>query len=178
MWYIIIGDFMKQYLEIGKVNNTHGLKGEIKIAMWCDDIDYIKQLKTVYLDDEGKKPLTLLSARQQKNVAILKLAEVTNIDAAEQLKGKVLYCNRDDAVIDEGAHYLADIIGCYVVDVDTEEEYGKIVDVLNYGASDIYDVESWGNHTLVPAIDDIVKEIDTEYQVVRIKPMKGLFDED
>lgn len=169
---------MKQYLEIGKVNNTHGLKGEIKMAMWCDDIDYIKQLKTVYLDDEGKKALTLLSARQQKNVAILKLAEVTDIDAAEQLKGKVLYCNRDDAVIDEGAHYLADIIGCYVVDVDTEEEYGKIVDVLNYGASDIYDVESWGNHTLVPAIADIVKEIDTEYQVVRIKPMKGLFDED
>lgn len=169
---------MKQYLEIGKVNNTHGLKGEIKMAMWCDDIDYIKQLKTVYLDDEGKKALTLLSARQQKNVAILKLEEVTDIDAAEQLKGKVLYCNRDDAVIDEGTHYLADIIGCYVVDVDTEEEYGKIVDVLNYGASDIYDVESWGNHTLVPAIDDIVKEIDTEYQVVRIKPMKGLFDED
>ena len=124
---------MKQYLEIGKVNNTHGLKGEIKMAMWCDDIDYIKQLKTVYLDDEGKKALTLLSARQQKNVAILKLAEVTDIDAAEQLKGKVLYCNRDDAVIDEEAHYLADIIGCYVVDVDTEEEYGKIVDVLNYG---------------------------------------------
>ena len=169
---------MKQYLEIGKINNTHGLKGEIKMAMLCDDIDYIKQLKTVYLDDEGKKALTLLSARQQKNVAILKLAEVTDIDEAEQLKGKVLYCNRDDAVIDEEAHYLADIIGCYVVDVDTEEEYGKIVDVLNYGASDIYDVESWGKHTLVPAIDDIVKEIDTEYQVVRIKPMKGLFDED
>ena len=84
---------MKQYLEIGKVNNTHGLKGEIKMAMWCDDIDYIKQLKTVYLDDEGKKALTLLSARQQKNVAILKLAEVTDIDAAEQLKGKVLYRN-------------------------------------------------------------------------------------
>lgn len=168
---------MKQYLEIGKINNTHGLKGEVKMLMWCDGIDYIKQLKTVYLDDEGKKPLTLLSARQQKNVAILKFAEITTIEAADELKNKVLYCNRDDAKIDEDSHYLADIIGCYVVDVDTEEEYGKIVDVLNYGASDIYDVESWGQHTLIPAIDDIVKEIDTEYQVVRIKPMKGLFDE-
>ncbi|MDO4364707.1 MAG: ribosome maturation factor RimM [Clostridia bacterium] len=168
---------MKQYLEIGKINNTHGLKGEVKMLMWCDGIDYIKQLKTVYLDDEGKKPLTLLSARQQKNVAILKFAEITTIEAADELKNKVLYCNRDDAKIDEDSHYLADIIGCYVVDVDTEEEYGKIVDVLNYGASDIYDVESWGQHTLIPAIDDIVKEIDTEYRVVRIKPMKGLFDE-
>lgn len=167
---------MKQYLEIGKINNTHGLKGEVKMLMWCDGIDYIKQLKTVYLDD-GKKPLTLLSARQQKNVAILKFAEITTIETADELKNKVLFCNRDDAKIDEDSHYLADIIGCYVVDVDTEEEYGKIVDVLNYGASDIYDVESWGQHTLIPAIDDIVKEIDTEYQVVRIKPMKGLFDE-
>ena len=168
---------MKQYLEIGKINNTHSLRGEVKMLMWCDDIDYIKQLKTVYLDDEGKKPLTLLSARQQKNVAILKFAEITTIDSAEELKNKVLYCNRDDAVIDDDAHYLADIIGCVVVDVDTNEEYGKITDVLNYGASDIYDVERNGKHTLIPAIDDVVVEIDTENQTVRIKPMKGLFDE-
>lgn len=169
---------MKQYLEIGKVNNTHGIKGEIKMAMWCDGIDYIKQLKTVYLDDEGKKPLTIISARQQKNVAIIKFAEIYTVEEAENLKNKVIYCNRDDASIDEDAHYLADIIGCYVVDIDTEEEYGKIVDILNYGASDIYDVESWGKHTLIPAIPDVIKEINTEYQVVRIKPMKGLFDED
>ena len=89
----------------------------------------------------------------------------------------MLYCNRDDAKIDDGKHYLADIIGCYVVDIDTDEEYGKIVDVLNYGSCDIYDVESWGKHMLIPAIDDVVKEINTEYQVIKIKPMKGLFDE-
>lgn len=169
---------MKQYLEIGKINNTHGLRGEVKMLMWCDDIDYIKQLKIVYLDDEGKKSLSLLSARRQKNVAILKFAEITTIEAADELKNKVLYCNRDDAVIDDNAHYLADIIGCAVVDVDTNEEYGKIVDVLNYGASDIYDVELNGKHTLIPAIDNVVVEIDTENQTVRIKPMKGLFDED
>lgn len=169
---------MKQFLEVGKVNNTHGIKGEVKMTMWCDDIDYLKQLKVLYLDDKGNKALTLLSARAQKNVAILKFAEITSIEQAEAVKGKVLYCNRDDARLEEGKHYLADIIGCYVVDIDTEEEYGKIVDVLNHGSCDIYDVESWGKHTLIPAIDDVVKEINTEYQVVRIKAMKGLFDED
>lgn len=169
---------MKKYLEIGKVNNTHALKGEVKLEMWCDGIDYIKQLDTVYLDDEGKKSLTLLGARQQKNSAILKFSEITSIEQAEELKGKILYCDRDDAEIDENSHYLADIIGCYVVDIDTEEEYGRVVDVQNYGSCDIYDIESWGKHTLIPAIPDIVKEINTEYQVIRIKPMKGLFDED
>ena len=93
------------------------------------------------------------------------------------IKGKVLYCDRNDAKIDENANYIADLIGCYIVDIDTEEEYGKVVDVLNYGSCDIYDTESWGKHTLIPATPDIVKEINTEYQVIKIKAMKGLFDE-
>lgn len=168
---------MNQYLELGKINNTHGLKGEVKVTLWCDDISYAQQLKKVYLDNEGKNFLTLISARPQKNIAILRFKEITTIEQAEELKNKVLYCNRDDAKIDEDAHYLADIIGCYVVDIDTEEEYGQIVDIVNYGSCDIYDIESWGKHTLIPAIPDVVKEINTEYQVVRIKAMKGLFDE-
>lgn len=169
---------MKQFLEIGKVNNTHGIKGELKFTLWCDDINYLKQLNVLYLDDKGEKPVKIISVRPQKNIAILKLENINTIEQAEALKGRVLYCNRDDAVIDENANYIADIIGCYVVDVDTEEEYGQVKDVLNYGSCDIYDIESWGKHTLIPATPDIVKEINTEYQVIRIKKMKGLFDED
>lgn len=169
---------MKQFLEVGKVNNTHGIKGELKFTLWCDDMNYLKQLNVLYLDDKGEKPVKIISVRPQKNIAILKLENINTIEQAEALKGRVLYCNRDDAVIDENANYIADIIGCYVVDVDTEEEYGQVKDVLNYGSCDIYDIESWGKHTLIPATPDIVKEINTEYQVIRIKKMKGLFDED
>lgn len=169
---------MKQYLEVGKLNNTHGIKGELKLTLWCDDIDYLKQFKTLYLDDKGEKAVKVLSVRPQKNLAIIRLEGIDTIEKAEELKGKLLYGNRDDAEIDADANYIADLIGCYVVDVDTEEEYGKVVDVLNYGSCDIYDTESWGKHTLIPATPDIVKEINTEYQVIRIKKMKGLFDED
>lgn len=169
---------MKQFLEVGMVNNTHGIRGELKFTLWCDDINYLKQLNVLYLDDKGEKPVKIISVRPQKNIAILKLENINTIEQAEELKGRVLYCNRDDAVIDEDANYIADLIGCYVVDVDTEEEYGQVKDVLNYGSCDIYDIESWGKHTLIPATPDIVKEINTEYQVIRIKKMKGLFDED
>ncbi|MBR4241657.1 MAG: 16S rRNA processing protein RimM [Eubacterium sp.] len=169
---------MKQFLEIGKVNNTHGLRGEVKLEMWCDGIDYIKQLKTVYLDDEGKKSLSLVSARPQKNIAILKFGEISTIEEAEQLKNKVVYCNRNDAHIDDNSYYLADIIGAKVVDIETQKEYGKIVDIMNYGSSDIYDIVKDKKHYLIPAIPDVVKEIDTEKQIVLIKAMKGLFDED
>lgn len=168
---------MKQYLEVGKVNNTHGIRGEVKMQLWCDGIEYLKQLKTLYLDDAGKNPVGVLSVRPQKNIAIIRLDGIDTIEKAEQLKGRVLYCNRDDAQIDAGANYIADLIGCYVVDIDTEEEYGKVVDVLNYGSCDIYDTESWGRHTLIPATPDVVKEINTEYQIIKIKAIKGLFDE-
>ena len=168
---------MKQYLELGKVNNTHGLKGEIKLEPWCDGIDYIKQLKRIYLDDEGMRSLTLVNARPQKNIAILKFAEITTIEQAQELKNSILYCNRDEAAIEEGAHYLADIIGCRVVDADSGEEYGEVSDIMNYGSCDIYDVKDGKKHTLVPAVPDIMVEINTENRLIRIKPMKGLFDE-
>lgn len=169
---------MKKYLEVGKINNTHGVRGELKLTLWCDDIEYLKQFKTLYFDDKGEKAVELLSARPQKNLAIIRLDGIDTMEKAEKLKGKLLYCDRDDAKIEEGSNYIADLIGCYVVDIDTEEEYGQVNDVLNYGSCDIYDIESWGKHTLIPATDDIVKEINVEYKVIRIKKMKGLFDED
>lgn len=176
--YNVFGDNMKQFLEVGKINNTHGIRGEVKLTLWCDDIDYLKQFDVLYLDEGGTQSIGVRSVRAQKNLAIVKLDGIDTIEQAEVLKGRVLYCNRDDATIDEGANYIADIIGCYVVDIDTEEEYGQIKDVLNYGSCDIYDIESWGKHTLIPVTPDVVKEINTEYKVVRIKKIKGLFDED
>ncbi len=85
---------MKQYLEVGKLINTHGIKGEMKLELWCDSIDYIKQFKTLYMDEYGNNSLTLLSARPQKNHAIVKFAEITSIDEAENYKNKVLFGNR------------------------------------------------------------------------------------
>lgn len=169
---------MKQYLEIGKIVNTHGVRGEMKMQLWCDDIEFLKNIKTVYYDEKGTKSATLLAARPQKDMALIKLSDVDDFDKAQSLKNAVLYCNRDDAKIDEDAHFIQDVIGCYVVDIDTNDEYGKIEDVVNYGSSDIFVVKDGFKKHLIPNISDIVKEINTEYEVVKIKLMKGLFDED
>ena len=169
---------MNQYLELGVVNNTHGIKGEVKFTLWCDSIDYIKQLNKVYLDDEGLNSLTLSTARQQKNMAILKFDEISNIEQAQTIKNKILYCNRDDVKLEEGVHYLADVIGCDVIDNQTNENYGTIVDIQNHGSCDIYDVVNSSQHYLIPVIDDIVKDVNVEDRIVKITPMKGLFDED
>ncbi len=168
---------MNQYLEIGKINNTHGLKGEVKFEYWCDGVEYLKQLDKVYLDKNGNSSLSLVSARPQKHIAILKFSEITTIEQAEQLKGKVLYCNRDDAEIEDGAYYLADLIGCSVIDAKSGEVYGEVCDVMNFGSCDIYDVKKDKKHTLIPATPDIIEEILTESGVIRINVIKGLFDE-
>ena len=70
---------MKQFLEVGKVNNTHGIKGELKFTLWCDGINYLKQLNVLYLDDKGEKPVKIISVRPQKNIAILKLENINTI---------------------------------------------------------------------------------------------------
>ena len=91
------------------------------------------------------------------------------MDSAEQLKNSILFADRDDAPLQEGAHYIQDIIGC--------EAYGRVSDVLNYGASDILEIKSGKKTNLVPLVDDIVCEIDEIGGVIKIKPIKGLFDE-
>ena len=168
---------MKQYLELGKINNTHGLRGELKFEYWCDGVDYLKQLDRVYLDDEGKTELRLISVRPQKNIAIIKLESIDTIEKAEELKHKLLYCNRDDVQLDEDSFYLADLIGCSVVDAASGKGYGTVKDIMNYGSCDIYDVVKDKKHYLIPATPDVIEEIDTEKQLIRINALKGLFDE-
>ena len=175
--YNNFGDLMKQFLEIGKIVNTHGIRGEVRLQPWCNDVDFIKQFKTLYLDENGEIAVQILSVRPHKNCAVLKISGVDSIDSAEKYKNRILYCNRDDAEIDEDAEYIQDIIGCTVKNADTGIEYGKVLDVLNYGASDILEIEKNGKRSYVPLIDEIVKNIDVESGVVEIIPMKGLFDE-
>lgn len=168
---------MKQFLEVGKIINTHGIRGELKIQPWCNNVDFIKQLDTLYLDENGTNALEVVSVREHKNCAVVRFSGIDSIEIAEKYKNRVLYCNRDDAEIDEGTNYIQDIIGCTVKDINNNVEYGKVLDVLNYGASDILEIEKDGKKNYVPLIEDIVKKIDCESSVIEIIPMKGLFDE-
>lgn len=168
---------MKKFLEVGKIVNTHGIRGEVKLQLWCDGVDFLRQFKTLYLDENGKNAVEISSVRPHKNCAVIKIAGIDNINEAEKYKNRVLYCDRDDAVIDEDSQYIQDIIGCVVKNAGTDEEYGNVIDVLNYGASDILEIDKNGKKSYVPLIDEIVKKIDCNSGVIEIIPMKGLFDE-
>ena len=76
---------MKQYLEVGLLNNTHGVRGEMKLTLWCDDLDYLRRFQVLYLDPEGQHPLHVTSLRPQKQGAIIRFAEITSIEQAETI---------------------------------------------------------------------------------------------
>lgn len=169
---------MKEYLEVGRVVNLHGIRGELKLEPWCDDIAFLQSLHTLYLDADGTRPVQLVAARPHKNHVLLRLEGVDSADAAEKLKNHVLYCRRSDTNIESGSVFVQDLIGCRVVDVDSGADYGEITDVLNHGSCDIYEVKDGKKVHLLPAIDDVVVCKDVENHVVTIRKMKGLFDED
>ena len=166
----------KRYLECGKIVSTHGLRGEVRVQPWCDGADFLLEFSAFYFDG-GAVSVAVEGARVHKNLLILRLAGVDDIDAAAALRGKVLYIDREDAPMEEGEHFVQDLLGLRVVDADTGQEYGRITDVFATGANDVYELTGErGEKKLVPAIPDVVVETDMEGGVVRIRPLEGLFE--
>ena len=169
---------LKRYLECGKIVSTHGLRGEVRVQPWCDGPDFLLGFATLYFE-RGVKPLPVEGARVHKNVLILKLKGVDDIDTAAALRGKTLYLDRQDAPMEEGEHFVQDLLGLRVLDADTGREYGKLTDVLFTGANDVYELSGkQGEKKLVPAIPDVVLKTDTESGVMLIRPLRGLFEDE
>ncbi len=168
----------KKFLEGGKIVSTHGIRGEVKVNYWCDDPYELTSLKYFYFD-EGKEKIKVEKLRVNKNQLIVKLEGVNNPDEAQNLRGRVLYIDRNDLSLGEREYFIADIIGLKVIDAETDEEYGTLCDVSFTGANDVYHIKfSDGKQKLIPAIPQVVIETDIDSGVMKIKPMAGLFDDE
>ncbi len=166
----------KQFLDSGKIVGTHGIRGEVRIEPWADSPAFLSAFKTLYLDERGETAIKVRS-RPHKNITLCKIEGVDTIEDAERLRGKIVYINRDDVRLDEGVHFVQDLIGLEVRDFDSGTLYGTLTDVLRTGANDVYEITRDGKHYLAPVIDEVVREINIEEGVVRITPMKGIFDD-
>lgn len=168
---------IKQFLETGKITGTHGLKGEVRVQPWADSPEFLAEFDELYLD-KGAKKIEIKAARVHKNMLIMKINGVDTIDDAEKLRNKVLYMDRDDVELEEGAYFIQDLIGLSVLDDDTGEKIGVLADVSETGANDVYHIKTdEGKVYLIPAIPSVVKDISLEQGTIRVFKMKGLFDE-
>ena len=100
---------------------------------------------------------------------------ITDIDSAAAMKETVVYADREDIPLEEGDFFISDLIGLPVIDVDSGIEYGKISEVFNTGASDIYTVKTEDGERMIPAVPEFIIEIDVERGVF-VRPIEGMFN--
>lgn len=165
-------------LEVGKIVNTHGLKGEVKIVTWTDYPEVFEDLEYVFAKKKTEEiKLNLKNIKYQKNNIIVKFSEINSIEEAEPFKNCVLTAERDMlGELPEGVYYIADLIGCEVYS-DEGEILGEISDVFNTGANDIYAVSlPQRKDMLIPVTDDTVKSVDIENKKVIVHLIEGLED--
>ena len=169
---------IKDYLEIGKIVGVHGLKGEVRVQPWCDSGEFMKKFKTLQFDKKGEKSVSVISCRPHGNVVILKLENSNTPEEAQSLRNKMLYMKRADAKLSKGQYFISELIDCTVVDYDNESlVYGRLSDVSQTGANDVWHIEDGnGKEYLIPAIPIVVKDTDVEKGIIRITPLKGIFD--
>lgn len=165
-----------QFLECGKIINTHGVRGGLKLESWCDTPQDLASLKKVFLK-KGAEYIChkIKRASVFKQFVLFDLEGISDIDTANALRGAVVYADREDVHIEEDAFFIADIIGLPVIDVESGEKIGELADVINLGASDLYEIKTSNGKKLIPAVPEFIKEVDTEHGIF-VSLIEGLLD--
>lgn len=159
----------KQFIEAGRIVNTHGVAGDVKIEVWLDSPEFMKRFKRLFVDGEEKK---VLSSKVHKDFLLTRLEGVEDVNAAMSLKGKTVHVARADARLPKGAFFLQDIIGAQVVD-ENGREVGKLTDVMETPASRIYVVKGETEH-LIPAVPEFIMSTDTGAGIITVHMIEGL----
>ena len=160
---------MEKYLEIAKIINTHGVKGEVKLEPWTDSPEFLAQFKRFYIDG---KPYKLLKYSVQKHFLIAKLEGVDDVNAAMVLKNKTVCGDRGDVKLEKGRFFIQDIIGASVVD-ESGAELGKLTEVLDLPAGNVYVVKG-EREILIPAVPEFVLKTDAKAGVVTVRLIDGM----
>ncbi len=159
----------KEFVEAGRIVNTHGVAGEVKIEVWLDSPEFMKKFKRLVLDG---RELKLVSARVHKGFLIAKIEGVDDINAAMPLKGRTVCIRREDARLPKGTFFLQDIIGAAVVD-ESGEKIGTLTDVMESPAGNIYIVNGEREH-LIPAVPEFILSTDAEAGVITVRLIEGM----
>lgn len=171
---------MIQYLDIGIIVNTHGIKGEVKVMPLTDNPERYEKLKSVYVEGPaGLEEYHLSGVKYLKNFVIIKFDEIDNIDVAEAMKNKVIKIDRENAVkLPKGSFFISDLIGCEVIETNGTV-LGKLKEILQTGSNDVYVVVDENNREiLIPALKSVVNEVSIENRRITVTLPKGLLDDE
>ena len=169
---------MKQpYLECGKIINTHGFRGAVKLENRCDTPEILAGLRRIWFceADGSYRPCNVLHASVQKQFVIATLEGVNDEESANRLRERVIYAAREDIPVAGGSHFIVDMIGLPVKDIDSGALLGEIKDINTRGLRDLYIVKNENGEFMVPAVPEFIVKIDTD-DAVYMRPIPGLLD--
>lgn len=169
---------MNDYIRVGVVASTHGIRGEVKVFPTTDDVNRFLNLKKVFLDAQnGNQALEIEGVKFFKKFAILKFKGIDNINEIEKYKGKDLFVTREDAVVlEENEYFIFDLIGCTVI-TDKGETLGTLSEVLSTGANDVYVVTTADKkEILLPYTQECILDINITTKQIKAHIIPGLLD--
>ena len=162
---------------IGQIVNVHGIKGEVKIYPYTDDLENLsKKLKNIFLDENMDRECYKTNCRIQKGMLLCKISGVDTIEQAEKLIGKYVYIDeRNLDKLEDDNYYVKDLLGLDIIDINTNSLFGKLEYIYNTGANDVYEVITQDNKKVyLPAIKQVIKKVDIKNKKIYVEIMKGL----
>lgn len=161
---------------IGKIVNTHGIKGELKIMPTTDDPKRFEKLKEIYIQQKEMKRYKVETIRYHKQFVLIKFEGINSLNDAELLKNAVLKINRTDSLpLEKDEYYISDL---YSLTVTTEDGrvLGELIDIIYTGSNDVYVVKNkdTNKELLIPAIKQVIKQVDLQQKTMTVKLLPGL----
>ena len=160
-----------EFIHIGQIVNTHGIRGEIKLLPHSVDPDIIVRCKTMYIDGQAIAPRT---RRVHKGCVLLTLPGVEDIDTALAYKNKDVSIRRKDVKLPKGVYFDQELLGLTARNAATGETLGSVEEVMNYPAHKVYAIRGGKDEYLVPAVPAFIQDIDIQAGTIDIHVWEGL----
>lgn len=157
-------------MEAGRIVNTHGLHGEVKIEPWCDSPEFLAGFSQLRV---GTAVFDLERSRVHGGMLLAVLRGIDTVQAAQALKNAVVCIDRADVRPPEGRHFIADLLGLTVVD-ERCGPIGALEDVLQMPAQDVYVVAGEDGKRYIPVVDEFVLSVDMDEKIIRVRLIEGM----
>ena len=164
-------------VRIGKIVNTQGLKGDVRVYPSTDYKERFEELEYLYIEGEGNKKFNIVKVRYKKNLAIVKFEGLNHINDVEKYKNFEVYTEKlDQGELEEDRFYVEDLLGMKVVD-EKRGYLGKLIDIIQNPAHDIYLVKlESGRDVMIPAVAEFIKDTDLESGIIHVTLIEGLIE--